>query len=868
MASSRSLGTLTLDLVARIGGYEQGLDKAEREAKKRAAAIDKVFDGMAKGVSAAFGLLSAGAVAAFAAINHSIEQVAKFQDLADETGASAEGLASLAIAGATAGVSMESIAAASIKLTKNLTGVDDESKAAGAALKALNIPIEEFKKLSPEEQIDALTKAFSGFADGTGKTAVALALWGKSGAEQLKLMKALEDQGGRINILTREQIKLADDYGDAQAKASAQLQAYFQVLSVSAIPAMTAVKGAITDLIKGFLNLDKSADDLATSRAILDWAEGAAIAIGTVTESIAGLLKLIPAIGGSFKAVYADLKFGVDLAGVSLSLLTPGGQAFSVAKENLRKSLEERNKTVEAANKGYVDLWTYNGTAATQAIRKSFDAQRKAMQPLDNEARRLAGRLAQPKPDLIFNGTPPKGGGGDKDDPAKRLLENQIKEMERDIAAQRDLMATRNKFLDMYNAQGLFSLEHYYSARNAILEEGTRKQVEQYDLEIEALKKRRAAVPKETDKADLDGRIAETEAKRAKLLQDAGIAGLELSIRRTQSEKEYKDVLEEVNAKILEMQGNLAGAAAIRFDAQNERLTRMFSAEGNKEGLRSLEILRQYTIAQADLTRLQQKFSLAQGDLQIAEERIQIARERGTMGEIESLRASGEARQRVYAILQQQIAAFDRLRQSQTLSDEQIQQYERLRVQLEQLGATLNPLADKFDSIFSDNAGNAFADFVTGAKSASQAIRDFSTSVTREITSLIAKDLSKSLFKSLFGDSSSGGGIGGFFASLFGGGGGSGGGFLSTIGSSIGKIFGGFFADGGTLGAGKWGIAGESGPELIKGPAEIVPAAQSYGRSMVVNQNISVPAGTSRQTAMQLGAEVSRRLTQASRRNN
>lgn len=35
--------------------------------------------------------------------------------------------------------------------------------------------------------------------------------------------------------------------------------------------------------------------------------------------------------------------------------------------------------------------------------------------------------------------------------------------------------------------------------------------------------------------------------------------------------------------------------------------------------------------------------------------------------------------------------------------------------------------------------------------------------------------------------------------------------------------FGGFFANGGTLGAGRWGIAGERGPEMISGPATVTP---------------------------------------------
>jgi hypothetical protein len=46
---------------------------------------------------------------------------------------------------------------------------------------------------------------------------------------------------------------------------------------------------------------------------------------------------------------------------------------------------------------------------------------------------------------------------------------------------------------------------------------------------------------------------------------------------------------------------------------------------------------------------------------------------------------------------------------------------------------------------------------------------------------------------------------------------------VSSIGSSIGDFFGGFFANGGTLGAGKFGIAGERGPEIISGPATITP---------------------------------------------
>lgn len=70
------------------------------------------------------------------------------------------------------------------------------------------------------------------------------------------------------------------------------------------------------------------------------------------------------------------------------------------------------------------------------------------------------------------------------------------------------------------------------------------------------------------------------------------------------------------------------------------------------------------------------------------------------------------------------------------------------------------------------------------------------------------------------------GGIADSIGSIFSGGGGggdSGGSWLGDIASGIGDFFGGFFANGGNLGAGKWGIAGENGPELISGPASISP---------------------------------------------
>ncbi|MDD2054169.1 phage tail tape measure protein [Pseudomonas putida] len=57
--ASKSLGTLTLDLVARIGAFTGPLDKASQAAKQRNAEMAKSFDSLAKGVGVAIGSIPA-----------------------------------------------------------------------------------------------------------------------------------------------------------------------------------------------------------------------------------------------------------------------------------------------------------------------------------------------------------------------------------------------------------------------------------------------------------------------------------------------------------------------------------------------------------------------------------------------------------------------------------------------------------------------------------------------------------------------------------------------------------------------------------------------------------------------------------------
>lgn len=292
-----SLGSLVVNLGLDAAQFTNGLTRAEYEARKFSQSLG---DGLQKTASlAAASLVAIGASAsgALAGFNALLDGASQFADLADKTGASAEALASFAVAAGTSGVSMDAIASAANKLTQNLVGVDDESKAAGAALAALGIPMKEFKALKPDEQLEKVSKTMAGFEDGASKSAVAMALFGKSGAELIPFLKTLEEQGGRQKILTQEQIDVADAYLDKQAKMQTELKLYAQAIATQGVPSLTAFTGALTDTAKEMLGVVTGSKDLKNSQAIAEFAENAVRALAFVIDAGDGVVRTFQAAG-------------------------------------------------------------------------------------------------------------------------------------------------------------------------------------------------------------------------------------------------------------------------------------------------------------------------------------------------------------------------------------------------------------------------------------------------------------------------------------------------------------------------------------------------------------------------------------------
>lgn len=872
---ANTLGSLVVRLGLDASDFTGGLNKSEAQARRFAQSVEGNIAKAIVKAELALDALAGAARTAVQVFQSLTTGAASFQDLAEETGAAAADLASLAVSAAVAGVEMTSVAAATGKLTKNLVGVDDESKAAGAALKALNINVADFKKLDPVAQYEAIGKALGNYADGAGKVAVAQALFGKSGAEQLKVFKALEEAGGRQVILTTEQIAAADAYADRQAKSAATLRLYAQAAATQALPALTALSDASVDVAKALLGVDKASGELRTSNAVRDFAFDAAKAVAVLAESLVGLVKLARSVGGSFQAVAADvaLPFQVTAAAVD-----PKGGSAAERLIAVKRVLDERNKIVAESNQRYIDLWNYDGTAMSKAIDRARYATQRGLTGARADAftdprSTLFG--TQPKPQLKFNGVDTEGAAR-----LKKELDGRLKAIREAFEQEKDLYDFASRYVKGTYDDGLTTLRQYYESERQIRAAGLAAQLAALDEEASALRDARAKASG-PDRVDIDNRIRENAAKRSQVVQKASTDGILAAQDEGRAVKALKDRYDELQASILALGGDTAGASRIRIGKQVEEARKLIAQQGGDPAqadryatlLTNTEALNK---AQRDYSTLVESARLQE------EELLLIATERGST-ELETMQAIKAVRSQTLDQMAEMVRKAREL--ADALGTPEARLFaDQLAVGFRRAAAEADPLLTKLRDVGREagsSIASAFEDAIVSGRGLSDTLKSIEKDLFRiAYRQLVTKPFENWLGGLIGGNGSSSGGGGWLGAAL---------GWLTgrsgTSAGGGGNI--GFAPGGGAMAMGgptrPFTVykVGEQRPEVFddgsnqylltgarRGRVHPNPQFGGGGRTINAPMTINVPGNTDGRTATQIGAEVSRKLAIANARRN
>lgn len=174
-------------------------------AGRDSAALRSIIGPLGAQLAGAFTVAAVGSW-----VNRVVEGVDALNDLKDATGASIENLSALEDIAARTGTSMETAGAAVLKLNQTLNTASDPKSDAAQAFKALNLSVEELKRLDPVEALQRVGVALNGFADDGNKGRIQLVLLGKATKDQAALLKDLAEAGKLQGKVTTEQTEEAE----------------------------------------------------------------------------------------------------------------------------------------------------------------------------------------------------------------------------------------------------------------------------------------------------------------------------------------------------------------------------------------------------------------------------------------------------------------------------------------------------------------------------------------------------------------------------------------------------------------------------------------------------------------------------------
>lgn len=311
--AGKSLGTLTIDLIAKVGGFVSGMDKAERASAKWSK---QVQDDVAKSSAALTGI-GAAAIAAglavgasgFQLLKSTSKQISETDRWAKSLQLSTQELLAWQFAAEKAGVSGDQIADIFKDIGDKIgDAVLNKSGEAVDALNALGLSAEKLSKVSPDKQLLAIGESLGKISTNAEKTTILESL----GNDLSKLLPLFDNNNQKL----KQFIDLAKDYGVAPDPSSIEdlvkVNQLFEDMEaqVAGLKIEIAAGLAKVDLTPLQSSLDKLHDvltDPLVLQGISDLVSEVAQLAGWLVKAAAGAGQLASSTGNRFAALGGNI---------------------------------------------------------------------------------------------------------------------------------------------------------------------------------------------------------------------------------------------------------------------------------------------------------------------------------------------------------------------------------------------------------------------------------------------------------------------------------------------------------------------------------------------------------------------------------
>lgn len=326
MAGNAVIGALRIILGADTAQLESGL--------KSAAVTVGVFAGATAAAANAVGEALGGAIRSMAdAIPATIKGFDEIGKQSQKIGIPVEELSALKLAADLSDVSMEQLGKGVGKLSRAMVeAAAKPTSEAANAFKALGVAVKnaDGSLKAPSQTLGDIAGKFEGLKDGAGKTAIAMALFGKAGADLIPLLNSgktglaeMVMEARQLGlVISTETAKSAEAFNDNLTRLSAVKSGIIIQLSAHMLPLMQALSQTLIDAAKNSKVMGTVSSALKGTFDVL------ARTVLLVADNIGTLAKIAAVfIGVQFAAsvigmglAFAKLAYAIYTTGVAMSL--------------------------------------------------------------------------------------------------------------------------------------------------------------------------------------------------------------------------------------------------------------------------------------------------------------------------------------------------------------------------------------------------------------------------------------------------------------------------------------------------------------------------------------------------------------------
>lgn len=399
------IGEIAVNIVAKTGQFTKGMNAVRKQLNTTASALGKFGAAVTGGFAVA--------VKSFVSLGDQIN------DMATRTGFAVETLSALDFAAGQSGTSLAALETGIKGMAKAMLTAQQGSTTMIDNFQQLGLTVQQLQAMSPDQQFLTLADRLSKIEDPTQKAALAMKVFGRSGADLIPLLQggekgviALTEKAKELGVVwSKTDVAAAAALDDAINALWTQLKTVFKEIAV-------AVSGPLLQFAEGLQHVTaRTIAWLKESQGVTAWLAKVGVAAAALSIPIKGLAVAIGFLTNAVKGLAAAFIFLTKHPLAILLTLVAAGTVKILdsvgAFDKLKESILGIGGAAETAGSQVAALTDKLGESSTAALEQRIQNTKKLIDQLEG-LQALA-----------------KGGGGTLRDPASVGIARDLAEQRR-----------------------------------------------------------------------------------------------------------------------------------------------------------------------------------------------------------------------------------------------------------------------------------------------------------------------------------------------------------------------------------------------------------------------------------------------------